>query len=140
MGPEYPMESCLTVSTRVFLQITKILKPKNVDLELVTTDIADVKSTLSRVPSTSLITSPGCELRFYNILPNPSEDNILHTVFFDFEVVKAAPLLITDAVCEITDEQLIHLRASRLYLEAHRILEKGINELILVRFLSDYAA
>ncbi|CAJ0593375.1 unnamed protein product [Cylicocyclus nassatus] len=150
MGPEYPKESCFTVSMRVLFQITKILKPKNILLQLV--NIADVKSTLSELPSTSFITcgaltvrsddlsflpllmphvSPGCELRFYNSDPYPYDDNILNPVFFDFEVVKAAPYLDTDAICEINDGQLIQLRASWLDLKASGISERGINGLIL---------
>ncbi|CAJ0593377.1 unnamed protein product [Cylicocyclus nassatus] len=149
-GLEYPMESCSTVSMRVLFQITKNLKPGSVDLHL--TNIADAKITLSKLPSTSLITcgaltvhavdfsflsmlmphvSPGCILRFYVYDPSSFEDNVLNSGLFDFEVVKAAPFIDINVDCEINDEQFICLRASNLHLKAPRISEKGLNALIL---------
>ncbi|CAJ0593376.1 unnamed protein product [Cylicocyclus nassatus] len=146
---EYPMESCYAVSMRVLFQITKNLKPENVVLELA--NIRVVKETLRKLPSTSSITcgaltvrspdlsflsmlmphvTPGCELRFDGNPFSFTFDNVTSGVF-DFEAVKAAPFIRTDVDCDISDEQLVHLRASELYLRAPRISEKGLNGLIL---------
>ncbi|CAJ0598807.1 unnamed protein product [Cylicocyclus nassatus] len=152
-GLEYPMESCYAVSMRVLFQITKYLKPEIVGLELV--NIRDVKGALRKLPSTSSLTcealtvrstdlsflpmlmphvTPGCQLRFqcdpfsFGVLSNNVNSEV-----FDFEVVKAAPFIDIDVNCDISDEQLVHLRASELRVtwRAPGISEKGLNGLIL---------
>ncbi|KAL6729825.1 hypothetical protein Aduo_000844 [Ancylostoma duodenale] len=149
-GVRYSNETYFYASLRVFFQLTKFIEAKDLLIEMSTVN-PEVESILRELPaSTSLsyesitirtedkallplflpFINPGCKLSVYSFPFHETGDIFMDTAFFDSEMVRAAPSFRTESLTGVTDEQLLLLQGSRLFMKTPYISSKGINGIL----------
>ncbi|KAK6728606.1 hypothetical protein RB195_005946 [Necator americanus] len=154
-GVRYTDETYACAATRVFFQITKSIKAKEITFEM-NPMRPEVERVLKEHPTTRKFLceeflirtedralpplllrflSPGTKLDVYsNPFPEPG-DIFIDTAFFDSDVVRAAPKFDTEALTGVTEEQFVLLQADELSMKAPHISSKAINRILLVRLV-----
>ncbi|KAL6737512.1 hypothetical protein Aduo_011148 [Ancylostoma duodenale] len=150
VGTNYPHESRYAAALQAFAQFTKWVKATGLYVTMSPSD-ADVDRMHAIVPaarkfscstfgietkSPALVRffmqhlQPGCNLVVNEYTQLDDDRPILARDFFDSDVAKCACSMNIHGMTEITDEQLLKLRAKTLFVASHRITSQAVNQII----------